>query len=41
MARKIKAERREKKKRKIMPVSGKSVFALAKLIGNKRRKQQG
>ncbi len=39
MVKKIKAERREKKKRKIMPVSGKSVFALAKLIGHKTKKR--
>lgn len=31
----------EKKKKKKMIVSGKSVFTLAKIIGNKRRKQRG
>ena len=39
MAKKIKALKREDKKKKQMPVSGKSVFHLAKLIGNKSRKR--
>jgi len=38
MNKKVKAEKREKKKKKKMIVSGKSVFILAKLIGNKSKK---
>lgn len=38
MARKVKAEQRERKKKKKMLVSGKSVFTLVKLIGNKTKK---
>jgi hypothetical protein len=41
MAKKLKALKREDKKKKQMPVSGKSVFHLAKLIGNKSRKRRG
>jgi hypothetical protein len=39
MARKVKAEQRERKKKKKMQVSGKSVFTLVKLIGKKIRKR--
>jgi hypothetical protein len=39
MAKKLKAERRDKKKKQKMIVSGKSVFALAEIIGHKTKKQ--
>jgi hypothetical protein len=39
MVKKLKALKREDKKKKKMPVSGKSVFHLAKLIGNKSKKR--
>jgi len=38
MARKLKALKREEKKKQKMPVSGKSVFVLAKLIAHKAKK---
>lgn len=40
MARKIKALTREQKKKQKMKVSGKSVFVLAKLIGNKTKRHR-
>lgn len=40
MAKKIKAELREKKKRQKMIISGKSVFTLAKIISNKAEKRR-
>jgi hypothetical protein len=39
MAKKIKAVKREKKKRKKMQVSGKSVFTLVKIIEKRTRKR--
>jgi len=39
MAKKIKAVKREERKRQKMVVSGKSVFALAKIIGQKAKKR--
>lgn len=38
MIKKTKAERREKKKKPKMKVSGKSVFVLKEIIGKKSRK---
>jgi hypothetical protein len=40
MAKKLKAEQREKKKNKKMQVSGKSVFTLVKIIDNKAEKRR-